>query len=152
MITTEQELFLASSTEFDEFLRNDEVLKALDACRIDYEREKDLLFDVFSGTWTIAGRPVMPITPAVWSVLWVMRSPFTRKNASFRLLDIAVFLYLLSHGVDRLDFSTLEESAMREGASWGLPEDVEAIRDELLELVEVANAPLKMLPQQMSRV
>lgn len=147
MLTPEQQLFLASSPEFDAVLQDDPELKDLDACRIDYEREKDLLLDAFSGTWSIAGVPVRPITPAIWSVLWVMKSPFVKKNATVHVGDIAVFLYLLAHGVNGLDFDTLEEQAKEEGREWGLPEDADEILNELLDLVEIALAPLSMLPQ-----
>ena len=147
MLTNEQKLFLASSPEFDEVLQKDPVLVTLDACKIDYDREKDLLFDVFRGTWTIAGSiPVAPITPAVWSVLWVMKSPFVKRKTAVRVIDVAVFLYLLEHGVNGLDFSTLEEDAKKAGASYGLPEDADAIAEELAEMIETACAPLKMLP------
>lgn len=147
MLTNEQKIFLASSPEFDEVLQKDPVLAALDACKIDYDREKDLLHDVFRGTWTIAGVPVAPITPAIWSVLWVMKSPFVRrKAAAVRVIDVAVFLYLLEHGVNDLDFSTIEEKAKEEGGAYGLPEDAEAVAEEITEFIELAHAPLKMLP------
>lgn len=148
-LTDEQKLFLASSPEFDEVLQKDPVLADLDACRIDYERERDLLHEVFHGTWTVAGGvPVAPITPAVWAVLWAMKSPFvTRGKTAVRVIDVAVFLYLLAHGVSSLNFSTLEEDAKKEGAAYGLPEDAEAVAGELADLVEVALAPLRMLPE-----
>ena len=147
-LTPEQKLFLASSTEFEAFLQNDPVLEKLDSCRIDYEQEKDLLFDVFCGTWTVAGGvPVAPITPAVWSVLWAIRSPFTKRGATTaQARDVAVFLYLLSHGVSGLGFSTLEQDAINEGATYGLPEDADDLAGEIYALINVAFAPLKMLP------
>ena len=149
-LTAEQRLFLASSPAFDALLQDDPVLAELDASRIDYELERDLLFDAFGGTWTVAGRPVMPITPAVWSVLWAVRSPFVRRDreaGGVRVIDVAVFCHLLTRGVSGLDFGTLEDEAKRTGDSFGLPEDASAVTRELDELIVTAFSPLKMLPQ-----
>ena len=149
-LTDKQQFFLASSREFDDVLANDPVLKELDAQRIDYTRERELLHESIGGTWRVANIDVPPITPVVWSLLWVLKSPFTRKNATIRVLDVAVFLYLLSHPLSVIRLSTIEADAKAAGSAWGLPEDAATITEELLHLIEIAHAPLKMLPETVS--
>lgn len=145
MLTDKQKIFLASSPAFNERLDEDPVMKQLDACRVDYARERELLFEAFGGTWNI-GFPVSPITPAVWSILWSVKSPFVDGKNPVRVLDVAVFMRLLTHPLSEITLSTLEEDAKKEGASFGLPEDAENLAEELTKLVELAFAPLKMLP------
>lgn len=148
MLTDKQKIFLAMSPEFQTVLDEDPVLKQLDDFRIDYNRERELLREAYGATWKVAGDiPVAPVTPAVWSVLWAMKSPFVRKPpVSVKIIDVAIFLYLLTHDLSDVYFSTLEEDAKKEGAAFGLPEDAETLALELHHLVDLALAPLKMLP------
>ena len=149
-LTVKQQYFLANSPEFDAVLAHDPVLKELDAARIDYARERELLHESLGGVWSVGNIDVPPLTPAVWSILWVLKSPFTRKNSQIRVIDVAVFLYLLSHPLSDIHLSTVEEDAKAAGAEWGLPEDAPAMTEELLQLLEIAFSPLKMLPETVS--
>jgi len=149
-LTDKQKLFIASSPEFDSVLADDPVLKELDAARIDYTRERELLHESIGGTWRVGEIDVPPITPVVWSLLWVLQSPFTKRNAQIRAVDVAVFLYLLTHRLSDIRLSTVEADAKADGAAWGLPEDASALTDELLHLINVAFSPLKMLPDTVS--
>ena len=145
MLTDKQKLFLASSPAFSEFLDNDPVMKELDACRVDYARERELLFEALGGTWDI-GFPISPITPAIWSVLWSLKSPFVDGKTTVRVLDVAIFMRLLTHPLSEIRLSTIEEDAKEEGSSFGLPEDADYLAEELTKLVDLAFSPLKMLP------
>ena len=123
--TAEQRLFLASSAEFQRIVAEDSALAELDASRIDYAREGLLLWDALGGFTVICGMSVSPITPAIWSNLWLMRHPLaTGGKPEFQ--DVAVAVYMLTH--------SYAESAAPD------------VWRELCGMVDLAFSPLKMLP------
>ena len=74
-LTPEQKVFLASSAEFQQILADDAELCELDASRIDYDSEKLMLWETLGGTLDACGVEISPVTPAIWSFLWLSRSP-----------------------------------------------------------------------------
>ena len=148
--TAEQRIFLASSAEFQRIIAEDSVLAELDASRIDYAREGLLLWDALGGFTEICGMSVSPITPAIWSNLWLMRHPLaTGKKPQFK--DIAVAVYMLTHSYAESASKDFEDKAMKyaEGVSL-TPEIAPYVWGELCGMVELAFSPLKMLPHAQS--
>lgn len=146
-LTAEQKVFLASSEEFQKVLAKDSFLTELDASRIDYDLEGLLLWDALGGITDICGLKVSPITPAIWSNLWLLRHPLaTGKKPTFS--DICVAVYMLTHSYVESAESDLVERAAKYAEEKNLtPEIAVDVWNELVGMVNRAEYPLKMLPQ-----
>ena len=145
-LTPEQNLFLASSEAFQAILNDDPVLTELDAAWIDMEAERLMLFEALGATERICGIEVQPITPAVWSVLWTLKSPLcSRSMAGATALDAAIALWLLTHPLGDFSYETIEEDAAEYSRT--IAADWSDIWMELAAMVNQAFSPLKMLPQ-----
>lgn len=145
-LTPEQNLFLASSKAFQDILNDDPVLMELDAARIDMEAEKLMLFEALGATERICGIEVQPITPAVWSVLWTLKSPLcSRSMEGATALDAAIALWLLTHPLNDFAYDSIEEDAARYSET--IAAEWSDIWMELISMVNLAFSPLKMLPQ-----
>ena len=146
-LTAEQKLFLASSPEFQSLLQNDEVIAELDASRIDYALEGLLLWDALGGITEICGMKVSPITPAIWSNLWLLHSPLATGSKP-EFADVAVAVYMLTHSFAESAWEDLPERAAKYAQEVSLtPEIAPDVWAELCGMVETAFSPLKMLPQ-----
>lgn len=149
-LTAEQKLYLASSADFQHIVENDDVLKELDASRIDYENERFILFEALGGVVKLFGGELSPITPAIWSFLWLLRSPLCTGKVP-DLADIAIVLYVLRHPLDDINLDTLREDALAYGEKNDLREEtsVEFWR-EFVKIVDRTFSPLSMLPHAKS--
>jgi hypothetical protein len=145
--TAEQKLFLASSAEFQALIASDSVLAELDASRIDYALEGLLLWDAIGGLTEICGMKVSPITPAIWSNLWLLRNPLaTGKKPEFQ--DVCEAVYMLTHSVADTAAEDFAERAKKYAEEVSLtPEIAPDVWGELCGMVKTAFSPLKMLPQ-----
>ena len=145
--TPEQKLFLASSAEFQKLLAEDADIAELDASRIDYDLEGLLLWDVLGGFTEICGMKVSPITPAIWSNLWLLKHPLaTGEKPEFS--DVCVAVYMLTHSFVESASSDLKERAAKYAGEISLTPDIAPdVWNELCGMVETAFSPLKMLPQ-----
>lgn len=143
-LTPEQQLFLASSEEFQARLNDDPILMELDAARIDMEAEKLILFEALGATEKICGIDVQPITPAVWSVLWTLKSPLCTGGLNATALDAAIALWLLTHPLGDFAYDSIEEDAAQYSKT--VAADWSDIWMELISMVNLAFSPLKMLP------
>lgn len=144
--TAEQRLFLASSAEFQRIIAEDSELKELDASRIDYAREGLLLWDALGGFTEICGMDVSPITPAIWSNLWLMRHPLaTGGEPGFQ--DVASAVYMLTHSYVDSAAPDFGEKVLKYAESISLmPELAPDVWRELVGMVDLAFSPLQMLP------
>lgn len=145
MLTPEQNIFLASSEAFQALLNDDPVLTELEASSIDLEKEKLILFEALGGTERICGMDVQPFTPAVFSVLWTLKSPLCSNGREASALDAAIALWLLTHPLNQLDYSTIEQDAAEYAKS--ITADWNDVWMELVSMVSTAFSPLKMLPE-----
>ena len=149
-LTAEQKIFLASSAAFQKLLAEDEVLKELDASKIDFDREGLLLWDALGGITEICGMKVSPITPAIWSNLWLLKHPLT-TGAVPEFSDVCSAVYMLTHSFAESAQKDLKERAEKFAREVSLtPEIAPDVWSELCGMVDTAFSPLKMLPQVMS--
>ena len=145
-VTAEDRVRLASSAEFQQFLAKDPEMQNLEASQINYDVEKAMLWETLGGTYRICGVEVSPITPAIWAFLWLTRNALCTGKPPV-LQDVANALYLLSHSLNGFHFASFEENAREFAESINLTkEDIVTAWEELVEMVERMNSPLKMLP------
>lgn len=148
--TTEQRLFLANSAEFQKLIADDPVLKELDDSKIDFDLEGLLLWDVLGGITEICGMKMSPLTPAIWSNLWLIRHPLaTGGKPTFR--DVATAVYMLTHSYAESAAPDFDKNVMKYAEDVSLtPEIAPDVWNELVDMVKRAEFPLKMLPQTAS--
>jgi len=69
------------------------------------------------------------------------------ENTEFTALDCAVFVYLLTHAPEELDYATIEKESLAYADTLHLLERVEDFGKELAAMVNTAFAPLDLLPK-----
>ena len=146
MLTTEQQVFLAKSPEFQQLLEDDPILLELGRERIDRGEELLSLHEMLRGTLRIGNLTVQPITPALWAFLWVIGNRYTTDIEKVDELDTDIFMFLLAHGIRALDFELDELPVRASGfcADHGL-DMLDAVR-ELVRTINCAFRPLEMMP------
>lgn len=145
-MTDKEMLFLASSREFKSILSRDPRLRELEREKYNPSNEYHLILELLHGIHWIKKIPVMPITPAVWGLLWVMRNGYVTDGEIITELDSDVFFYLLAKGIKRTGADPVEITRNAAGFSRKNGLTPKEIHSELTALVRLAFAPLRMLP------
>jgi aspartyl-tRNA synthetase len=86
---------LPTDDEFQHRFATDKVLDEIDAMKTNMADEYKSLQLVLGNNLKIGDRTFHPITPAMWSFLWVIDSPFVNYDKTVNDVDIDLFLYLL---------------------------------------------------------
>lgn len=137
-----------SLTRDDEFQRRfakDKILDELEAEKYNSQDEYFALLTVLNGKFVIGQYEVNAITPAIWSFLFITKSPFVTSNIKqITKHDVDYILYILAKGLDDAG-SSPEQIYMN---SLGFCENngidvFEAIRT-ILDLIKISFRPLKM--------
>ena len=145
-LTPDELRTLAASESFQKLVAADPELDRLESLQYQTADEVSALHEnLFRPCGKIGNLSVMPLTPARWSLLWSLSSPYVR-GGTVRLPDIELVLFLLS-----LD--------LRPGGSFpaGLPRRASGvcrraglspreIHRALLDRIRIAFLPLKLLP------
>ena len=95
-------LLAMQDDQFREILKNDEVLNRLEEEKNNKQAEYFELMSIISKRFKICGLRVIPITPAIWSLLYVLGNRYALNERPVTREDTAVFIYLLSHGMDTI--------------------------------------------------
>lgn len=138
---------LTKDKEFQRRFAEDKILDDLEAEKYNPQDEYFALLTVLNGKFVIGQYEVNAITPAIWSFLYITKSPFVSGNIQqISKHDVDYILYILSKGLDDAG-SSPEQIYMN---SLGFCEAngidvVEAIRT-ILDLIKMSFRPLKMFP------
>ena len=146
MLTTDKQIFLARSPEFQRILKEDPVLIELGRTHIDRGEELLSLVEMFRGTLRIGSVTVQPITPALWSLLWCVGNRYTTDIQKVDELDTDVFMYLLALGVRRLDIEWELLPVKASGFCKAHGIDILVAVQEIVQMINLAFRPLEMLP------
>ena len=95
-------LLAMQDDQFREILKNDEVLNRLEEEKNNKQAEYFELMSIISKRFKICGLRVIPITPAIWSLLYVLGNRYALNERPVTREDTAVFIYLLAHGMDTI--------------------------------------------------
>jgi len=139
---------LAAAPEWRRIFETDPVLNALEAARYDEATDRMLLAGIFHWPLRVGKLPVYPLTPARWSLLWLLGNGYTRAGASITAADMEQFLFVLTHDLRKLDVDFDDLAAL--GAGWGpetdlAPKDLHTAIDSI---IRTAFSPLAMLPPE----
>ena len=150
MITTEQLKFLAASAEFQKLLEEDEHIRELEASKYNRREEYLSLVDVLLLPSGIGPLRISPVTPAVWSYLWVIGNGYTGDIRKADDIDTDIFLYLLSHDLRELCYTPAELTGAAIGYCGKNGIDYETAGNRICEMIAQAFRPLRMLPETSS--
>ena len=80
--------------EFNNVLKNDPIMDELEKAKYDPQTSFFELMMVLSKTFTVSGVVVSCITPAIWSYLYAIGSPYATEG-KVNEIDTDIMLYLL---------------------------------------------------------
>ena len=147
--TAEELRSLNADPEFQKLFREDPELNALECDRGDEAAELLLLSEVLGFGVRVGKLPTHPLTAARWSLLWTLDNAYTRVRP-VTVLDVEVFLYVLTRDVRRIDCSLHEIPVAASGylAASGL--NALDAHDAITRIIDAAFLPLRMVPDEQS--
>lgn len=144
-----EELNRLASKEFSDLLAADPVIRDLRSRLTDRKDAVPTAFDalLMSGGDRIGNLPVLPLTAAKWTFLWICGNPFV-SSGRISEEDVNIFLYVLAcPDLRKLNFpvTSLAVKARDYSAATGL--DINQVIREIQSVVNTAFSALSMLPR-----
>lgn len=147
MLTNDQKIFLAKSSEFQALLAADPELCELESQQYDPAAEFYALMEMLRGTFIIGKVTIQPLTPAVLAFLWGIGNHYTTDIKKITESDTDIFLYVLSNGVRNLDCLPSELPAIASGFCPAIELDYLDAVKELTQVINAAFRPFEMMPK-----
>ncbi len=140
-------LRLLAGPEFNALLADDAELKRLEDLKYDRTAEGQILLETLHAcTLRIGALPVMPITAAKWSLLWLLESPFI-IGGEVTETDISIALYIISApDVREIDCALHEIPVAAHGYAAATGLSAEEAACEVVNMIRTTFRPLTMLP------
>ena len=129
--------------EFQDILKNDPILDELEKAKYDPQTSFFELMMVLSKTFTVSGVVVSCITPAIWSYLYAIGSPYATEG-KVNEIDTDIMLYLLHNGIRSVDKNIIENA---NGFCSSHNIDYATAEADLKMLIYLSFRPLEMLPR-----
>lgn len=143
-----EELRRLASPAYAEVLKNDPVLAQLETEKGDERAEELLLLEALHiGMIRIGRLPVLPLTPAKWSLLWLCRSPYA-AGGMIAATDLDLFLWLLAEpDVRKIDAAPHEFPMLANGYASATGLTYDEADAEVRQMIRTAFLPMTMLPE-----
>ena len=90
---------LPTDDEFQHRFATDKVLDEIDAMKTNMADEYKSLQLVLGNYLKINDKKFHPITPAMWSFLWIIDSPFVNYDKQVNEVDVDIFFFILENGL-----------------------------------------------------
>ena len=132
--------------DFQQILKDDPVLDELEKAKYDPQSSFFELMMILSKTFTVSGVVVSCITPAIWSYLYAIGSPYATGEECHEI-DTDIMLYILHNGIHCID-SDIIDKAHGFCASHGV--DHKTAEADLKTLIYLSFRPLEMIPTSTS--
>ena len=138
---------LLASPAYAEVLKNDPVLARLEAAKYDERAEELLLLETLHvGMIRIGRLPVLPLTPAKWSLLWLCRSPYA-VDGTIAATDLDLFLWVLAEpDIRKIAAAPNEFPALADGYAAATGLTLDEADEEIRQMIRTAFLPTSMLP------
>jgi len=139
-----------ATPQFSALLAADPALKELRNQLIERKNFAPDTFDalLLSGCDHIGALPVLPLTLAKWSFLWIVENPIVTGKDQIDETAINVFLYVLSSpDLRKLNFPLPELPVQARDYSRATGLDLNLIWSDIKDIVKSAFYPLKMIPK-----
>ena len=136
-------LYAMQDDAFQEILKSDEVLNALEDEKNNKQMQYFQLVSIIFKRFKVAGLSCIPITPAIWSFLYCMGNKIV-LGGKVGKDDIDQMIYLLHFGMQKIDENFLYQA---HGYCDANQIDYQYALSELLTMIELTFRPLQMFPQ-----
>lgn len=135
-------LLAMQDDEFQQILKNDKILNALEAEKYDKQIEYFQLISILTKSFTVCGLKIQPITPIMWCFLYCIDNRFVTHPEAVRRIDIDVFLYLLHNG-------TVNDDLLHNAAGFCEKHNInyKQAGKQIIGLIALAFRPQSMLPK-----
>lgn len=135
---------LTKDKEFQKRFAEDKILDSLEQEKYNPTDQYFALLNVLNGKFVIGKYEINSITPAVWSFLYITKSPFVVKTKSVSEFDVDYVLYILTKGLQ--DAGSDPEQIYMNSIGFckknGI--DVEDAIKTIFDLIKISFRPLKM--------
>lgn len=129
--------------EFAKILTNDPVLNELEKLKFNEKDQFLELMILLNNQVKICGVEVNAITPAIWSFLYAIKSPFVIRDKKIKNLDIDVLMYILHRGINRISDNLF---AVANGFCKSKNLNYFVVEKDLLDLIRLAFRAVEMFP------
>lgn len=137
------ELFkVMQDDEFQKILQQDEELNQLEAEKNDTQSEYFELCCILFKRFKIAGLSCIPITPAIWSLLYCLGNKIV-VGGKIEKEDIDVFLYVLHNGIEVVDENLFNNAELFCDKN---EIDYQYALLEILDMIKLTFRPMEMFP------
>ena len=127
--------------EFQKILEKDPILDELEKSKHDPKTGYFELMMALSKVFTVDGVTVSCITPAIWSYLYAIGSPYT-QDGEIHQIDTDIFLYILHNGIEKIDRDLVDNAA---GFCEQHGINLDTAESDLRMLIYLSFRPLEML-------
>lgn len=141
---------LTADQEFQDRFAKDKILDQLEAEKYNIQDQYFALLTVLNGKFVIGQYEANAITPAIWSFLYISKSPFVVNTSKIAVADVDFVLYLLAKGLDEAGESPEQIYMNSIGFCQKNGINVYQAAKTILDLVKISFRPLKMFPVQKS--
>ena len=129
--------------QFQKILENDQVINNLEKEKYDETMQFQQLMSILSKIFKINGVIVQVLTPAIWSFLYCIGSPFTIKKKKVEKIDVDIFMHILSNGISNLSDDLISDAA---GFCDKNKIDWKETQRDINTFIYLSFRPLEMLP------
>lgn len=140
---------LPTDKEFQHRFATDKILDEIDEMKTNMADEYKSLMLVFNLPITVNEVKIKSITPAMWSFLWVLDSPFVNYEKNVNEVDVDLFFYILNNGIGDGDPVRLISESLQYTST-----NLQITYDEGLKIissmVKLSFKPLNMFPKSLS--
>lgn len=139
-------LALTTDDEFQKRFGTDHILNELDEQKFNRPEQLRIFKLLLNGKITIFDVEVKGITPAMWSYLWIIDSPFvtgTKQEPS--AVDIDIFMYTLMNDCEEYDPVATVTNSLAYCSKNGI--DYNKAIEIILTSIKLAFKPLNMFPR-----
>lgn len=136
---------LTNDDIFQNRFATDPILDSIDSFKENKSDEYKGIMAVLRNTLLLEGKKINCITPAVWSFLWVIDSPFVTNDNEPTELDVDIFLYILFNGIGTGNSMEIPEKAHKyttEYLQWSYEEAITLIKASIY----YSFKPLQLFP------
>lgn len=137
---------LTTDDVFQNRFANDKILDQLQNEKYNQQDEYFALLTVLNGKFVIGQYEVNAITPAIWSFLYITKSPFVDNTQKISVNDVDFILYILSKGLQQAGSDPEQIYTKSIGFCQQNGIDVIEATKTIIDLIKLSFRPLKMFP------
>ena len=136
---------LTLDEEFQKRFGSDEILDQLDQQKYNPTEQLLLFQSINNEKIEIYQQKIKPITPKIWTFLWIIDSPFINTKKEISQVDIDIFLYLMQNQVKDIIPSNIVSEAV--GYCQKNNIDYEVAVKIIYQAMRLAFKPLSLFPK-----